>query len=109
MNYEIKPRTTFVSTSLQGYIEASYADLVKVCGHPQCTETSGDGKVDIEWELKIIEEDGQVYPITIYNWKDYDGGYFAMSSESYNWHIGGNAGIVSAYINEYFENEMEVA
>ena len=109
MNYEIKPRTTFVSTSLQGYIEASYADLVKVFGHPQCTETSGDGKVDIEWELKIIEEDGQVYPITIYNWKDYDCGYFAMSSESYNWHIGGNAGIVSAYINEYFENEMEVA
>jgi len=30
-----------------------------------------------------------------------------MSSESYNWHIGGNAGIVSAYVNEYFE--MEVA
>lgn len=109
MNYEIKPRTTFVSTSLQGYIEASYADLVKVFGHPQCTETSGDGKVDIEWELKIMEDDGQVYPITIYNWKDYDGGYHAMSSESYNWHIGGTTGIVSHYINEYFESEMEVA
>ena len=108
MNYEIKPRTAFVSTSLQGYIQASYADLVKVFGHPQCTETSGDGKVDIEWELQIIDNEWDtVYPITIYNWKDYDGGHAAMSSESYNWHIGGNAGIVSAYVNEYFE--MEVA
>ena len=52
--YELRNQTKahrFVSTSLQGYIEASYADLVKVFGHPQCTETSGDGKVDIEWEL----------------------------------------------------------
>ena len=106
MNYEIKPRHSFVSTSLQGYIEASYADLVKVFGHPQCTETSGDGKVDIEWELQIIDNEWDtVYPITIYNWKDYDGGYSAMSSESYKWHIGGNAGIVSAYVNEYFEME----
>jgi len=108
MNYEIKPRHSFVSTSLQGYLKASYADLVKVFGHPQCTETSGDGKVDIEWELQIIDNEWDtVYPITIYNWKDYDGGHAAMSSESYNWHIGGNAGIVSAYVNEYFE--MEVA
>ena len=107
-NVTIKPRSYFVSTSLQGYLKASYADLVKVFGHPQCTETSGDGKVDIEWELQIIDNEWDtVYPITIYNWKDYDGGHAAMSSESYNWHIGGNAGIVSAYVNEYFE--MEVA
>tara|TARA_A100001015_G_scaffold292194_1_gene367264 strand:+ start:5697 stop:6038 length:342 start_codon:yes stop_codon:yes gene_type:complete len=109
MNYEIKPRTSFVSTSLQGYIEASYADLVKVFGHPQCTETSGDGKIDLEWELKVIEEDGQVYPVTIYNWKDYDGGFAAMSAEKYRWHIGGKSFMSSAYINEYFENQTEVA
>ena len=107
MNYEIKERTSFVSTSLQGYIEASYADLVKVFGHPQCTESSGDGKVDIEWELKIVDKDfDTTYPITIYNWKDYDGGYTAMSSETYNWHIGGNAAIVSAYVKEYFDKEV---
>ena len=108
MNYEIKPRTSFVSTSLQGYIQASYADLVKVFGHPQCTETSGDGKVDIEWELQIKDKEfGTTYPITIYNWKDYDGGYHAMSNPKYEWHIGGNSGIVAAYVNEYFN--MEVA
>ena len=55
-------------------------------------------------DKSLINEWDTVYPITIYNWKDYDGGYSAMSSESYKWHIGGNAGIVSAYVNEYFDN-----
>lgn len=91
-------------TSLCGYVETSYDRIVEVFGEPTYLG-SGDDKVDFEWNIKF--DDGVV--ATIYNWKDYDGGYFAMSSESYNWHIGGNAGIVSAYINEYFENEMEVA
>jgi hypothetical protein len=106
-NYEIKPRSSFVSTSLQGYIKASYADLVKVFGHPQCTETSGDGKVDIEWELKVEDSDhNAIRPFTIYNWKDYDGGYEAMSNTEYQWHIGGTSSIVSAYVNEYFNKEV---
>jgi len=105
MKYEIKPRSEFVSTSLQGYITASYADLVKVFGHPQCTQTSGDGKVDLEWEMNIVDGD-DVYPVTIYNWKDYDGGYTAMSEPNYNWHIGGNQRIVSSYINVYFKEAV---
>lgn len=103
MNYEIKPRYGFVSTSLQGYITASYEDLVKVFGKPQCTETSGDGKVDVEWELTIYDHEFDMqFPVTIYNWKDYDGGREAMSNPNYIWHIGGNSGIVASYINEYF-------
>jgi len=108
-NYQIKPRSraNFVSTSLQGYITASYADLVKVFGHPQCTETSGDGKVDIEWEMTIEDYDhNATRPFTIYNWKDYDGGYEAMSNTEYQWHIGGTSGIVSAYVQEFFNKEV---
>ena len=52
-NVIVEPRDYFVSTSLQGYLQASYDDLVQVFGNPQCTETSGDGKVDTEWELQI--------------------------------------------------------
>lgn len=107
MNYEIKPRTGFVSTSLQGYITASYADLVKVFGHPQCTESSSDGKVDIEWEMNILDQDFNIVrPFTIYNWKDYDGGFEARSNPIYRWHIGGTSGIVSAYVTEYFNNTL---
>ena len=56
-NYKIKPRSNFVSTCLQGYITASYAELVKVFGEPQSTETSGDEKVNIEWELAVHDYD----------------------------------------------------
>tara|TARA_B100001057_G_scaffold175327_1_gene175926 strand:+ start:326 stop:670 length:345 start_codon:yes stop_codon:yes gene_type:complete len=110
MNIEIEPRSNFVSTSLQGYIEASYADLVKVFGHPQCTESSGDGKVDLEWEMNILDKDfNAIRPFTIYNWKDYDGGHAAMSSDKYNWHIGGSSMIVSLEVKEYFDAMMEAA
>lgn len=106
-NYKIKSRSAFVSTSLQGYLTASYADLVKVFGHPQLTETTGDGKVDLEWELQVEDSDhNAIRPFTIYNWKDYDGGYEAMSNPEYRWHIGGTSGIVSAYVSEYFNKEV---
>lgn len=106
-NYKIKPRSEFVSTSLQSYVTASYAELVKVFGEPQCTETSGDGKVDIEWELTIEDYDHNITrPLTIYNWKDYDGGFEARSNPTYNWHIGGTSGIVGAYVKEYIENTL---
>ena len=106
-NYKIKPRSEFVSTSLQGYITCSYAELVKVFGEQTCTETSGDGKVDIEWEMQVEDFDhNAIRPFTIYNWKDYDGGFEARSNPIYRWHIGGTSGIVSAYVTEYFNNTL---
>ena len=109
-NYKIKPRSRseFVSTSLQGYITCSYAELVKVFGEPTCTKTSGDYKVDIEWELQVEDYDfNSISPLTIYNWKDYDGGFEARSNPAYRWHIGGNHYIVAAYVQSYFDNMME--
>jgi len=107
---KVKPRTEFVSTSLQGYLVSSYADLVKVFGQPQCTETSGDGKVDIEWELKIEDKEFETTRnVTIYNWKDYDGGYAAMSNSQYEWHIGGMSSMDAIQLKLYYENKMEAA
>jgi len=106
IDYTIKPRSNWISTSLQGYIKASYADIVKVFGHPSSTETSGDQKVDLEWQLQIDDKDfNTIRPFTIYNWKDYDGGYAAMASPDYIWHIGGTSGIVTAFVQEYFNKE----
>ena len=106
-NYKIKPRANFVQTSLQGYIEASYEDLVKVFGEPM-HETSGDGKVDIEWELEVHDyEFNSISPLTIYNWKDYDGGTTAKTQSDYRWHVGGERKIVASYVEEYFKNLLE--
>ena len=105
-NYKIKPRANFVSTSLQGYIEASYEDLVKVFGEPM-HETSGDGKVDIEWELQVEDYDfNSISPLTIYNWKDYDGGLAAKTNKDYRWHIGGVSMVAASYVSDYFNNKL---
>jgi hypothetical protein len=107
-DFKIKPRSNWVSTSLQGYITASYADLVEVFGKPQITETSGDGKVDIEWELQVEDYDfNSIFPLTIYNWKDYDGGLTAETQSDYRWHIGGDRKTVASYVQQYFNNMME--
>jgi hypothetical protein len=107
MNYTIEERAAFVSTSLQGYITASYEDLVKVFGEPQYDTPSGDGKVDVEWEMNILDEDhNAIRPFTIYNWKDYDAGRTARSTPNYRWHIGGTSGVVSMFVNEYFEKKV---
>ena len=108
IDYTIKPRSNWISTSLQGYIKASYADIVKVFGHPSSTETSGDQKVDLEWQLQIDDKDfNTIRPFTIYNWKDYDGGNAAKTQSNYRWHIGGDRVIVAAYVQQYFDNMME--
>ena len=78
-------------TSLQGYVKATYDELVEVFGEPtfQCSwdyQTGGDGKVETEWEF--TEDDT---PVTIYDWKEYDNGSRSRSGFAYRWHIGGRS------------------
>lgn len=91
-------------TSLSNYIDASYAELVELFGSPSYDETSSDDKVDVEWVL--ANEEGQV--VTIYNWKDYDGGTRARTASSYRWHIGSRGGIESLELIEYINSQREV-
>lgn len=80
-------------TSLQGYIKASYDELVEEFGSPDyfvsrglsCDTSLSDDKVETEWEL-YDDEHGMV---TIYDWKEYDGGATSRSGQLYRWHIGG--------------------
>lgn len=71
-------------TSLQGYIRATYQELVEEFGNPTYSEPSGDEKVNTEWDLFIDDT-----RVTIYDWKDYDLGKRSRSGEPYRWHIGG--------------------
>lgn len=86
MNFSIAKPADINMTSLQGYIEADYDELVACFGEPT---SEGDGyKVDAEWELKFA--DGTV--ATIYNWKN---GHNYLGEDGLppecitNWHIGG--------------------
>lgn len=65
-------------TSLQGYIRATYAELVERFGQPE----GGGDKTTVEWMLKF--EDGTV--ATIYDWKEYE-----TPTYEYDWHIGGKS------------------
>lgn len=78
-------------TSLVGYINSTYNELVEKFGEP--TFTYGD-KTTVEWSLEFecdadngsLGEDGNVEYVTatIYDWKtDY------TPTGEYDWHIGG--------------------
>lgn len=85
-------------TSLQGYIDISYKELVDKLGKPQ----DGDGyKVDAEWIVEF--EDGTV--ATIYNYKDgknYNGSSGTPKTKIRDWHIGGANPEAAIKVQELF-------
>jgi pullulanase/glycogen debranching enzyme len=82
-------KTTNVGgTFLQGYIKASYDQLVKTFGEPH--DPNGDNyKTDVEWAFEFA--DGTV--ATLYNWKNgknYLGEAEGLElNDIYEWHVGG--------------------
>ncbi len=87
-------------TSLQGYLDIAYADLVKVFGPPHI---DGDGeKVDAEWVLTLAS--GNV--ATIYNYKNgknYLGDEGQATEDITDWHIGGTTKHVVEEVNAIIE------
>ena len=75
-------------TSLQGYINASYDELIEAFGEPT---GDGDGfKVDVEWVLRF---DGETIA-TIYNWKNgqnHEGDAGMDVEDMTSWHVGGHS------------------
>ena len=91
----IKNKNFGFGTSLQGYIFASYDELVNVFGRPSVgpDKPSGDEKVTCEWNLEF--EDGTV--VTIYDWKEYTG---KTPRGRYEWHIGGRSRSAERLVQE---------
>ena len=69
-------------SSLKGYINCVYQDLIRVLGEPTYSTPSGDNKVQKEW---VVEYNGEVF--TIYDYKTYDV-EFTMN-ELDEFHVGG--------------------
>ena len=71
-----------IGSSLGGYINCVYQDLVRVLGEPTYPFPSGDNKVQKEW---VVEYKGKIF--TIYDWKTYDPEY--TMNELDEFHVGG--------------------
>lgn len=82
-------------THLQGYVVATYADLVKVFGEPE----GGGDKTTVEWALQF--EDGTV--ATIYDWKEY-----STPTYAYDWHVGGMSKRAVALVERAFRQGAKV-
>lgn len=72
------PFASVNGTSLQGYVDASYRDLVAAFGEP--ARYDDDEKVRAEWVLRTA--DG--HAVTLYDWKS------SLPVETIrDWHVGG--------------------
>ena len=80
--------TNYGGTFLQGYIKATYEQLLKTFGEPH--DPNGDNyKTDVEWAFEFA--DGTV--ATLYNWKNgknYLGEAEGLELDAITeWHVGG--------------------
>lgn len=66
-------------TSLSGYVDATYKQLVAILGEPTYSSASGDDKVQKEW---VVEFEGNVF--TVYDWKTYDAEYTMNELNRFN-------------------------
>ena len=82
-------------TSLQGYMQAYYHQLVEVFGEPE----GGGDKTTVEWCLSF--EDGTV--ATIYDWKEYE-----TPTGLYHWHIGGKNNLAVDRVISTFKQAVRV-
>jgi hypothetical protein len=82
-------------TSLQGYVQAYYHQLVEVFGEPE----GGGDKTTVEWCLQF--EDGTV--ATIYDWKEYE-----TPMGLYHWHIGGRNNLAVDRVITTFKQGVRV-
>ena len=102
--YELIDKDASITgTSLQGYIEATYDDLVKAFGKPtyDSTEDGESDKVHTQWALEFENEEGDLIVATIYDWKE-ENAYNSRVGK-YRWHIGGNSYDAVEAVTDYAE------
>ena len=101
-------------SSLQGYIDAAYHEIVDALGQPNCPVDAY--KVDVEWAFKLGDT-----VFTIYNWKNgynYCGERGVSVGLMDHWHVGGFSGdaeiaahdaVKNCVDGEYFPSHHETA
>ena len=91
-------------SSLQGYIDAAYHEIVDALGQPNCPVD--EHKVDVAWAFKL---DNTVF--TIYNWKNgynYCGESGTAVESMNHWHVGGFNSDAEIAAHEAVQGEKNV-
>ena len=81
-------------TSLQTYLNTSFARLVELFGYPD--NQFGDDKVRVEWCLLVSGK----YPVTIYDWKE-----STPVEDLFTWNVGGNNWLTCMEVKEWIERQ----
>ena len=105
-----KKATKFQTSSLQGSIDISYSDLLRVFGKEHKRYEEEGLKTDVAWDFEFIMDDSSVIYANIYNWKDgvnYLGPEGKEVEEITDWHIGGNSNQAVQLINTAIKVEKE--
>lgn len=87
-----------VGSSLKGYINATYSQLLEILGEPTYNEPSGDGKVQVEW---VVSFEGDIF--TIYDWKTFSREYTETELKEFN--VGGKT--YAGYFIEKIESLLK--
>jgi len=75
-------------TSLQGYVEATFSELVEALNFPSYQSCDVTEKVNNEWAI-AVDVGGKKIVVTVYDWKEGDGGEAARGGKKMYWHVGG--------------------
>lgn len=92
---------TPIGTSLIGYLNLTYDEIVSVFGKPR--KIDGD-KVEWEWVFKLNDT-----VLTIYNWKDgpgYTGNKKIKAKDITDWHVGGKYHYDLKILEFYISQQM---
>tara|TARA_R110000803_G_scaffold48982_1_gene101861 strand:- start:510 stop:824 length:315 start_codon:yes stop_codon:yes gene_type:complete len=84
-------------TSLSGYINATYQELIDALGEPTFNEESGEDKTQVEW-IVCLGTFGDKNVFTIYDWKTYSRDYTENKLDRFNVGGKGYAGEVISHI-----------
>lgn len=94
-------------SSLRGYINASYSDLVEAFGEPK--SDTDEYKTDVEWIL-VFNDD---VVATIYNYKDgknYCGANGLNVEDIREWHVGGKGFNTVMALDDFFvDNNFRIS
>jgi hypothetical protein len=103
LGFDCDDGVNITGTSLKGYVEATYVDLVEKFGYPPIN--NGD-KTNAEWWLDFRVEDGEgdfeYVTAAIYDWKEP-----AIPGGKHRWHIGGRDWKAVECVHQIMYGELE--
>ena len=99
IKFENAEQKVVMSSLVQKLENTPYSKLVEAFGEPTLRDHSGDGKVQVEWQLRFNSEEYEDVIATIYDYKSY-----TIPEANDYWSIGGFSIEAAWCVREVLEN-----